>query len=140
MIPEGSCADGYHGALCASCLPGYARQDKYGCNNCPNPLLNLLRILGVLIASVIVIGFLVRSTMQGAAGKNLQSVYIKILTNHLQLLSIFSSFNFSWPGFVNSFFSISNGIMGTTDVIFSFDCQLDFRDITSINLYQYQAG
>ena len=71
MIPEGECSEGYHGALCASCKPGYARQDKYGCNDCPNPLLNGLRIIGVLIALVIVIGFLVRSTMQGAARKNL---------------------------------------------------------------------
>ena len=75
MIEVGECEIGYHGALCSSCLPGYARADKYKCGTCPDPIINLLRIIGVIIIAVFVIGFLVRNTLTGATKKNIHSVY-----------------------------------------------------------------
>ncbi len=68
MIPPdmravGTCADGYYGALCSSCMPGYARSDKHGCGKCPSPILNFLRILGLMSIIILAIGILVKNTL-----------------------------------------------------------------------------
>ena len=94
MIEVGSCLDGYYGALCSSCMPGFARSGKYGCSPCPEPARNISRITGLLLLVVFAVAFLVRSTLAGATQKNTHSVYTKILMNHLQLLAICASFRF----------------------------------------------
>lgn len=65
--PVGDCAEGYYGALCSACMPGYSRSGTYECKACPAALPNLLRILGILLAMVIGIGFFVKSTLDGAS-------------------------------------------------------------------------
>lgn len=32
--PTGNCDVGYYGALCASCIPGYNKKDRYLCHKC----------------------------------------------------------------------------------------------------------
>ena len=81
--PVGDCAEGYYGALCSACLPGYSRSGNYGCSKCPSSLKNLFRIIGILIIVVLVVVYMVYSTLKGATKMNLSSVYIKIFTNHL---------------------------------------------------------
>ena len=53
---------------------------------------------------MVVIGMLVlmiRSTLAGASQlKNVQSVYYKILMNHIQLIMLTASFNMNWPAMV----------------------------------------
>ena len=58
--PKGDCTEGTHGALCTGCLPGYARTGDFGCNGCPDPKMNVLRISGIFIAVVIAVVFLVK--------------------------------------------------------------------------------
>lgn len=81
--PVGDCLDGYYGALCSACMPGYSRSGDYGCKVCPKPALNLLRIIGIMILVIIGVALLVKSTINGAVKKNTHSVYSKILMNHL---------------------------------------------------------
>jgi len=41
---------------------------------------------------------MIRSTLAGASQlKNVQSVYYKILLNHMQLIMLTASFNLNWP-------------------------------------------
>lgn len=50
--PVGECGDGYYGALCSSCLPGYTRSGQYGCSKCPSAAKNLFRIIGIIVALI----------------------------------------------------------------------------------------
>ncbi len=59
-----------------------------------------------------------------------QSVYFKILMNHLQLVVIVSIFNFDWPNLVLGFFFSLSPLSNTASII-SFDCFLDSRCIKS---------
>ena len=52
-----------------------------------------------------VIVLMIRSTLAGASQlKNVQSVYYKILLNHMQLIMLTASFNLNWPEMVQEFF------------------------------------
>ncbi len=81
--PVGDCVEGTYGVLCSACMPGYARSGSYGCSECPDPLINLLRIIGIILILAVVIAMLVRSTINSATRKNTHSVYLKIFMNHL---------------------------------------------------------
>lgn len=69
--PVGDCAEGYYGALCSACMPGYSRSSTYECKACPEPLPNLLRIVGILIIFILGLGFFVKSTLDGATKQNM---------------------------------------------------------------------
>lgn len=78
----------------------------YKCTACPDNISNGFKMTVLLIALIIVISFLVRQSLLGALEKrNLLSVYIRILLNHLQLLTLTASFDLSWPEQLEQFFS-----------------------------------
>jgi len=55
--------------------------------------------------------FLIKSTKAGAKkARNVHSVYMKILMNHLQLIALTASFNFNWPKIVLDYFETSRPI------------------------------
>lgn len=59
---------------------------------------NLIKLVGVFLAGIVIVVLLVRSTLLSAAKKKpLYSVYLKIMTNHVQTLGIISSIDFDWP-------------------------------------------
>ena len=70
---------------------------------------------------------MVRSLINSALKPSPTSVYIKILLNHVQLITITSSFNFQWPSMILSFFSYIAPLAKASDNIISTDCVLDFR-------------
>ena len=70
--------------------------------------------------------FMIRSTLNGAAEvKNITSVFQKILLNHIQLIVLTASFDFSWPDLVMSFFKSNETVGEATNQIFSVDCFLN---------------
>ena len=78
---------------------------------------------------------MIRSTISNTLqAKNIQSVYIRILMNHLQLLVITASFNFKWPSNVNQFFDSSKQVAQVTTQFLSFDWLLDQRISGKSNL------
>lgn len=65
---------------------------------------------------------MIRSTLAGALQrKNIQSVYIKILMNHLQLIYLTASFDFDWPERVVDLFETSEPVAQVSSQILSFD-------------------
>ena len=82
--PLGSCAEGYEGILCADCTPGYSKNKYFECAACPDSLLNVLRLAGILSGGILLIVLIVRSTLSGAVHrKNVNSVYLKIMMNQV---------------------------------------------------------
>ena len=78
--------------------------------------------------------------MSGALDrKDIQSVYIKIIVVHFQLLSIISSFDFRWSPQIVTFFDSSNLVIDVSTHLFAFDCFLDNRnsddDTNSMRVY-----
>jgi amino acid permease len=81
-----------------------------------------------LIIATIAIGLIIRSTLAGAIQrKNVQSVYIKILLNHIQLIVLTASFDFDWPTSVLAIFETTGPVANVATQVFSFDCFLDRR-------------
>ncbi|CDW78175.1 UNKNOWN [Stylonychia lemnae] len=121
--PQGDCLDGYRGILCADCDKGYSRDNNYQCKYCPEHWVNSLRLIAILIGVVLLIVFMVRSTLNGAKdATNVTSIYMKILLNHFQLLLMTSSFDFSWSEQILDFFGATNQVGQVSTQVFSIDC------------------
>ncbi|CDW82324.1 UNKNOWN [Stylonychia lemnae] len=126
--PLGECFIGYQGILCADCMNGYSRDNDYQCAECPEPALNVLRLITIFIAIVILIVLIIRSTLKGAQDiNNVTSIYLKILLNHFQLILMTASFDFQWSQQIVSFFTTTKQVATQSTQIFSFDCFLDTR-------------
>ena len=97
--------------MCTECEADYSRNSDYECAKCPDPTKNATRLTFILIAVVIFICWLIRSTLAGAKEKkNVTSIYTKILMNHIQLILLTASFNFKWPDVVQKFFKVSEPV------------------------------
>ncbi|CDW81646.1 UNKNOWN [Stylonychia lemnae] len=133
MIPPnnnilGECSKGYRGVLCADCEIGFSRDNDFQCSFCPIPFLNSLRLLAILTAVVILVVFMIRSSLNGAMdANNVTSIYLKILLNHFQLILVTASFDFRWSQQIVEFFSSTKQVATASTQIFSFDCFLDKR-------------
>ena len=64
---------------------------------------------------------------------NIQSVYIKILMNHLQLILLTASFDLNWPDEVVKYFESTEPVAQVSQQILSFDWFLDRRNGDSGN-------
>ncbi|CDW82066.1 UNKNOWN [Stylonychia lemnae] len=127
--PRGTCLQGYRGILCADCLKGYSRQGDFKCQECPGEAVNSIRLGAIFIALILMIVFVVRSTLLGAKEKkNVTSIYLKIMMNHLQLIILCSSFNFEWPKLLIDFYTEIKPVAQVSTQIFSFDCFIDKRE------------
>ena len=130
--------DGYYGALCSACLPGYKRSGKFKCSKCAfsEPYFTA----GAFLALAIGLSYMIKSTIDGAANENnTHSVFNKILMNHMQMMLITASFDMNWPSEVNMIFSIAAPISQVTSSITSFDCYMDRRDPEKIEKYNFEV-
>eukprot|EP00347_Sterkiella_histriomuscorum_P017498 403349122 len=131
--PLGVCSDGYFGLLCTECKHGYSRSSFSGstfkCQQCPDHLSNSFKLAGSFILYISLLIFMIRSTLNGAKEeKNVTSIYLKILVNHLQLISLTQSFNFDFPEELVKFFSGTGDVKESTATqILSVDCFMDKR-------------
>ena len=69
----------------------------------------------------------VKITIEGAEKEDMQSVFNKVMMNHLQMLIIFSGLDINWPPQVNKIFSAAAPIKLVTSAVVSFDCFMDTR-------------
>jgi len=137
--PVGFCAEGYYGALCTSCMPGYNRSGDYGCSLCPKSVQNILRITGIIILMSFIVVFMVRSTLASALKKNIHSVYIKIFMNHMQMLLITASFDLDWPSQVKVLLESNAPVSQSSESIFSFDCFMNSGSSSDVDRYNFVA-
>ena len=82
----------------------------------------------MLFIALIVVVIITKSTLDGAlVRKNLQSIYFKILMNHLQLIFLSASFDFDWPNNVEEFYDTIKPTSQVSTQFLSFDCFMDDR-------------
>ena len=126
--------------MCTTCVPGYTRKNVYSCQECPSKLGNLTKGVALCIVILVVVVFMVRGTLRSAHQSKLHSVYIKILMNHLQLMVLISSLNFSWPPQIINFLSAPGPLISSFDSVVSVDCLTDTNTTADINRYQINAN
>jgi hypothetical protein len=93
-----------------------------------------------MVAVVLGLALMVRSTINSATKDNIHSVYTKIFTNHLTMISIISGFNLNWPSQVTSLFSSGSIISASASSIVSFDCWMDNQPYDSVDRYYFYVG
>eukprot|EP00347_Sterkiella_histriomuscorum_P022266 403331092 len=125
----GKCAQGYSGKICIDCEIGYSRTGStYKCSKCPDPASNSFKLIGLMFIMIALLYLMIRSTLQSALQKkNYVSVYIRILTNHLQLLMLTASFDLKWPDQLQEFFNSVKPVSEASTQFISFDCFIDSR-------------
>jgi len=135
----GACDDGYKSNLCQSCEDDWSRTSKNTCQRCPSDAINAVRLCGIGLGVIIYVVIMVRSTLLSAAKpKELYSVYIKVLTNYLQLVLLITSFNLNWPSLVKQLLSSQESVGSASEQLFSFDCYLQDAFSTEV-FYQKLA-
>jgi len=105
---KGQCLEGYGGFMCMDCLYGYSRSADFICSKCASLGLSiflfiltaagLFSFIFLILKSKTISFILFRSTIENALNphRSFLSVYLKIVTNHLQLLIIIYLFNLDW--------------------------------------------
>ena len=59
---------------------------------------NIAKLAITLLILIAFSVFMIKITLQGAKElRNVSSIYLKIMMNHIQLISVIASFNFKWP-------------------------------------------
>lgn len=126
---QGRCSSGYKGNMCQSCETDHSRTAPDECGECPDPGENAARLLGILMIGILVIVVVVKTTISSAyKEKEMHSVYIKILVNHIQLIMLTASFDLEWPSFVSDYFAVTETVGSVSEQFFSLDCYIDSSD------------
>ncbi|CDW73676.1 UNKNOWN [Stylonychia lemnae] len=121
----GTCADGYTGILCGNCLPGYKKSRPFLCSKCPTRTVNTVQLIGLLVVAMIICILMVRSNIRTVEKeKPLYSVYMKIITNHFQILAAITAIDYDWPHTLKTIQDGQLQFTTFTDEMFSFDCFL----------------
>ena len=119
----GDCAEGYYGNMCNGCLSGFSRTARAICAKCPDQVINITRIIGVAIAAVLVVAFLIKMSLVSAhKARSHYSIYLKIFVNYLQLVTVTAAFNLAWPSYVLEVFKAQESAGNVSEQVFSFDC------------------
>ncbi|TNV74992.1 hypothetical protein FGO68_gene289 [Halteria grandinella] len=142
---QGTCAEGYQGILCADCQKGYSKSHSSNrCSQCPTKVQNMLLVTVFILIFLIIIIILVRSNIQtGSSEKNFLPVFLRILLNHLQILSLTASFDFEWPEQLTSFYQTMQPASDVSTSLLSIDCLLqsdEFQNFSNqYRLYQVKG-
>ena len=99
----------------------YERLSNYECSKCPDPIMNGLRIAGLL---ALVSAFFIIMVVIGIKKKDesQQSILLRILTNYLQLLTAAMSFNLKFPKALTDLMYPAEKIGASSEAFMSFDC------------------
>ena len=78
----------------------------------------------LFLATAVIVIFIKATISSTRSKKSNASVYLKILTNHLQLILITLNFNLDWPSEVSSIRDTVRPLADVSSRIISFDCFL----------------
>ncbi|KAL0206744.1 hypothetical protein P9112_012455 [Eukaryota sp. TZLM1-RC] len=107
------CEGGHSGPLCQVCADGYTLMSN-ACSPCNDSVLIDILILVVIV--VLIFGYLIVLIRGSRNPRSTQSLYMRILTNHTQVLSSVGDFGVRWPGALRALFGISEMAGGTVEL------------------------
>jgi hypothetical protein len=136
---EGECEEGYTGNMCQPCENGYFHSLDDQCTKCLDDRATIMMSIGISSGIFLYCFFMVRATLIASyTAKSLNSMYIKIFTNYLQLVGISVGLNIPWPQSLLDFFNIHESSSKSTERAFSFDCYLMNSDTDSYTQIYYK--
>ena len=106
------------------------------CSLCPDPILNSLRIVGVLALTLCFILMLIFFNIRKQKESEV-SITGKILTNYFHMVSTSLSFNIAFPKQFYQLFSPVQTMASSSDTILSFDCFIEDVKIGIIQQSEY---
>lgn len=139
---ESECATGYGGNLCHSCIKvdngtWYQRESNNDCVVCLNYSTNSLRLTGVIIVVVAYFVALIYVNIKAntTGEQRLSTVYMRILTNYFQILTLASSYDLSWSDNMKLFLQYISIIAQSSQILFSVDCFIRDNNINTEPIY-----
>jgi len=125
---ESECAAGYGGNLCHSCVQyegkWYSREVSHECSKCPSYQWNSIRLCLVILLLAVYVVILVIVNIRNEDGRSLTSVYMRILTNYFQILTLSISYDLNWQSDVKQLLQSVAFVGKTSELVLSIDCFL----------------
>ena len=136
---QGGCSLEYDGIMCNTCKAGYTKAADGTCLVCPSQAFRTIETIFICTILLITGIILVKASVKAAFfPKSLFSIYIKILTNYLQLMFLTAQFEFNWPSYVLQLLSSQKLVITSADSIFSIDCYLASSTNSATDSYYYK--
>ena len=131
---EVNCANGYGHNLCQSCVKyngkWYSRESANECSPCIAKSVNSWRLAGVTVLVVVYFVLLIYVNIKTATQQKVTSVYMRILTNYFQILTLASSYDLSWNDNMKKFLEAISFISQASQIILSVDCFIRDNGLT----------
>lgn len=121
----GECESGYHGNLCSVCDDDRSSGTGSVCNTCPGfgANLTLMAFLGLFL--LIVFAVFIAISIRGAnLPRSELAIYVKILVNYLQLVTVAGALRLKWPSYVSLFLQGQQTVGSASEQILSIECLL----------------
>ncbi|TNV87911.1 hypothetical protein FGO68_gene12525 [Halteria grandinella] len=124
------CLDGYQGVLCSDCAQGYSKTlASFKCSECPSMVQNVLILAAILLGVGVFLIILITSNLNSPLKeKNYLPVFLRILLNHLQILTLSGTFDLNWPDQLLSFYRNIQPFGEASSQILSIDCLLNTQN------------
>jgi len=127
LVPQ--CDEGHTGHLCKRCEAGWSRAAGDSCAPCASPALQWLSLAGGLLLGGALLGYMIRTTLQGTAEAVQRGAAIKpyvalnkLLFSHLQQIAIAASFPMAWPPLLLRMFATFDTSASMSQDLVSVDC------------------
>ncbi|KAL0241639.1 hypothetical protein GEMRC1_006874 [Eukaryota sp. GEM-RC1] len=98
------CDNGHTGPLCTICDDGYTLMGNE-CAKCNDSA--ILDVFIVIFLVFIIFGYIIILIRGSKNPRSTQSLFLRILTNHTQVLSSIGDFGVRWPGLLRSIFGVA---------------------------------
>ncbi|CAI2377304.1 unnamed protein product [Moneuplotes crassus] len=119
------CTTGYAGKLCSKCEISdgtkYQEVDDFECQVCPDPIMNAIRVIGLIIIMFIFMMVTIVSNVMKTTESEF-SILLRILTNYLQIITTSMSMTTKYPSSLTDIFLPLNRIGDSSRPFLSFDC------------------
>ncbi|CAI2361643.1 unnamed protein product [Moneuplotes crassus] len=119
------CNTGYRGLLCTKCdiVKGIKYQPLSGfqCSKCPKPVLNAIRLIAFVVLAFLFLMLLIYINLRKKKESDV-SILLRILTNYIQLIAAFLTFNIKMPTNVTGLFAFTSRVSSPDETFLSFDC------------------
>ena len=148
------CIDIFYGPLCRSCPNGFYNINNVFCLYCSDKIWNIFRVIGMMVILFILIIFLIKSTFDNnrvfdrLKGDNkvinekdlmylidLQSFYIKIMVNWIQLTSLLYVIPLTWPDYLAQFMQFFSFFTSISTKFMAFECIFNQDDYGELKPY-----
>lgn len=87
-----------------------------------------MRLFGLIILLFLALAMIVRSNLQSTrGGRSFISVFVRIMMNHFQLLTLTATFDLEWPSQLTAFFKGLVPISEVSTQFISIDCFIEQR-------------